>query len=132
MDLKRIGIALALVVGIYGFALGVGSLLYATGTIATGATHNDCVGYKEEIAEERGIGEDDVPQREIKERTATCLEGHKLTEREAFRSEYLFWSIWPGVIAALIFLAWPAWARTLHNQEQAELAEGAPRLEPGT
>jgi hypothetical protein len=40
--MKRIGVALAIALGIYGVAVGAGSVLYATGAIATGATHNDC------------------------------------------------------------------------------------------
>jgi hypothetical protein len=111
----------------------VGSLLYATDTIAIGATHNDCVGYKKEIADERGIDENDVPQEEIKQRTQTCLDSHELTARDAFRSEYLFWSLWPGIICAVIFLLWPLWARTLNNQEVAEdEEEERERREHGT
>ncbi len=40
--MKRIAAAAAIALAIYGLAVGAGSLLYATGTIATGATHNDC------------------------------------------------------------------------------------------
>lgn len=119
----RLLIALAIAGGIYGIALGIGTTLYVTDAIGTGATHNDCADYRKEIADERGIDEEDVPQRDIKERTQTCLDEHELSAREAYRSEYLFWSIWPGVISALIFLVWPVWARTLHNQDQAETAE---------
>jgi hypothetical protein len=117
---KRLVIALVIALGIYGIAVGVGSLLYATDTIATGATHNDCADYRAEIAAEQGIDEKDVPQEEIKQRTQTCLEGHELTPEEAFKSEYLFWSIWPGVICAMIFLMWPVWTRILLNQEAHE------------
>lgn len=130
--MKRIGIALLLAVGIYGLAVGTGSLLYATGAIATGATHNNCPGFKQEIAKARGIAEKDVPQKEIKDATQACLDEHVLTKGHAFRSEYLFWSAWPAVLCAAIFLAWPAWARILHNQEQSERAEEAKRLEMGT
>ena len=118
--MKRIGIALALAVGIYGLAVGAGALLYATGAIATGATHNDCVGIKEKLATQLGIAEEDVPQAEISRATSACLDTHELTKSEAFRSEYLFWAAWPGLVCAVVFLAWPVWARTLHNQEVAE------------
>lgn len=124
----RLGIAALIAAVIYGAGLGVGSLLYATGAIATGATHNDCSGFRKAIAEERGIDEEDVPQEEIKTRTVSCLQEHDLTEEEAFRSEYLFWPVWPAAICAVIFLLWPAWSRALHNQESAELAaEGTGR-----
>lgn len=126
--MKRILIAIAIAAGIYGIALGVGSLLYATGTIGTGATHNTCADFRNNIAEERGIDEEDVPQEDIKNATAACLEEQTLTEREAYRSEYLFWTLWPGVICAVIFLLWPAWSAILHRQEVAEGGHGA---EPG-
>lgn len=119
----RLLIAIAIAAGIYGIALGIGTTLYVTDAIGTGATHNDCANYREEIARERGIDETDVEQREIKERTQACLDDHELTAREAYRSEYLFWSIWPGIICAVVFLVWPVWAQALHNQEQAEAAE---------
>jgi hypothetical protein len=124
--MTRVLIALGIAVVIYGVGVGVGSVLYATGTIATGATHNDCANYRKEIARERGISEHDVPQSEIRQRTADCLAGHELTEREAFRKEYLVWPLWPAIICAIVFLLWPVWARILHNQELAEgLAEPA-------
>ena len=116
----RIVIALAIAGVIYGVGLGAGSLLYFTGTIATGATHNDCENYREDIARERGIDEEDVPQRDIKQAAETCLAGHELTEEEAFREEYLVWPVWPAAICAVIFLLWPAWSRILHNQETAD------------
>ena len=116
----RIGIAVMLAAGIYAAALCVGSVLYATGAIATGATHNDCAGFRQAIAVERGIDEQDVPRGDVSSRTRACLDGHTLTKGEAFRDEYLFWAAWPGAICAVIFLAWPAWARTLHNQELAD------------
>jgi len=119
----RLLVAVVIAAGIYGIALGIGTMLYVTDAIGTGATHNDCADFRKAIADERGIDEEDVEQREIKERTQTCLEEHELTAREAYRSEFLFWSIWPGVICAIIFLVWPAWARTLHHQDQAEAAE---------
>jgi len=131
--MKRLLIALAIALSIYGIAVGTGTLLYTTGTIATGATHSDCDGIKKQLADERyGGHEEDVPQSELKQATKDCLAAHELTEREAFREEYLFWAIWPGVICAVIFLLWPAWSRILHNQEEADLADEAPRLEPGT
>ena len=122
--MKRVGVALAIAAVLYGVGLGVGSLLYATGVIATGATHNDCEGFREQIAEERGIDEEDVEQRDIKALAEACLAGHGLTEEEAFREEYLLWSAWPAAICAVIFLVWPIWSRILHNQEEAEIAAG--------
>lgn len=118
--MKRIGVALAIAAVIYGVGLGAGSLLYASGAIATGATHNDCANFKHEIARERGIDIADVPQAEVKARTQACLDSHELTAREAFRTEYLLWSAWPAAICAAIFLAWPVWVRILRNQERAE------------
>ncbi len=127
--MKRAAIALAIALAIYGVAAGAGSLLYATGAIATGATHNDCD--RAAVARTLGKAEHDVTQQELKTETRKCLNEHALTKWEALRSEYLFWSAWPAVICAVIFLAWPAWARILHNQEQAELAEEAGRLGHG-
>jgi len=127
---KRIAIALAIAAAIYGAALGAGTLLYTTGVIATGATHNDCPNYREEIARERDIDEEDVPDELVKDETIACLEEHELTEREAFRSEYLFWSVWPGIICAVIFLLWPTWTRILLNQDEAEAAEGGGEHRP--
>ena len=117
--MKRLLMALAIAAVIYGTGLAAGSLLYASGTIATGATHNDCANYKQEIARERGIDEQDVPQSEIKQRTADCLATHELSEKEAFRTEYLVWPLWPAAICAVVFLLWPVWTRILHNQELA-------------
>ena len=128
--MKRIGVAVALALAIYGVALGVGSLLYATGTIATGATHNDCD--RALIARTLGKAQDDLTQQELKTETAKCLDQHTLTKGDAFRSEYLFWSAWPGVICAVIFLLWPIWTRILRNQEDAERAAEAARLDMGT
>lgn len=121
---KRIAVAIVIAAGIYAIALGIGTLLFATGTIATGATHNDCPNYREDIAREQGIDEEDVPDEQVKNATIACLEEHELTEEEAYRSEYLFWSVWPGVICAVIFLLWPVWTRILLNQEAAEEHEG--------
>jgi len=117
---QRLVFALAIATVIYGASLGAGLLLYGTGAIATGATHNDCENFREDIARERGIDEEDVPQRDIKALAEQCLAGHELTEEEAFREEYLFWPVWPAAICAVIFLLWPAWARILHNQEAAD------------
>lgn len=128
--MKRFALAAAIAFGIYGVAVGAGSLLYMTGAIATGATHNDCD--RAVIARTLGKAQDDVTAQELKTETRKCLDAHTLTKGEAFRSEYLFWSAWPAVICAVIFLVWPVWARILHNQEQAELAEEASRLEMGT
>ena len=55
------------------------SLLYATGTIATGATHNDCADFRTQIAEEQGIDEEDVRRARCKARTQECLDEHELT-----------------------------------------------------
>jgi hypothetical protein len=128
--MKRIALALAIALGIYGVAVGAGSLLYATGAIATGATYNNCD--RAVIARTLGKAQDDLTQQELKTETARCLEGHTLTKREAFRSEYLFWSAWPAVICAVVFLAWPMWTHILRNQEDAERAAEAARLEMGT
>jgi len=129
--MKRIALALGIGAVIYGLALGAGSVLYATGAIATGATHNDCADFRSEIAKERGIGDDEVPQSEIKARTQACLASHELSDRHAFRSEYLFWSIWPAVICAAVFLMWPLWARALERQELGDVVRDASHLEPG-
>ncbi len=130
-SLRRIGIAVAIAAVIYGLALGAGSVLYATGAIATGATHNDCDDFKRAIAKERGIDAQDVPQQDIKVATQACLDSHELTAGDAFRSEYLLWAAWPGIICAAVFLAWPLWARMLHNQELADAARAAGRSETG-
>jgi hypothetical protein len=114
---KRLLIALVIAAGIYGLAVGVGSVVYATGNMPTGATHNDCPDYRETLAEEQGIDRSDVPQEDIKNATQACLDGHEQTDEEAFRSEFLFWSIWPGVICAVVFLIWPIWTRVLLKQE---------------
>ena len=128
--MKRIVMALAIALGIYGVAVGAGSVLYATGVIATGATHNDCD--RGVIAKALGKSQDDLTQQELKTETTKCLDTHTLTKGEAFRSEYLFWSAWPAVICAMVFLAWPVWARILRNQEAAERAADASHLEMGT
>ena len=129
--MKRIALALGIGAVIYGLALGAGSVLYATGAIATGATHNDCADFRSEIAKERGIGDDEVPQSEIKARTQACLASHELSDRHAFRSEYLFWSIWPAVSCVAVFLMWPLWARALERQELGDVVRDASHLEPG-
>jgi uncharacterized membrane protein len=110
-------------------AVGAGALLYKTGAIATGATHNDCD--RAVIARNLGKPQDDLTQQELKTETEKCLATHTLTEGHAFRSEYLFWSAWPAAICAAVFLAWPMWARILRNQEDAERAAEAARLEMG-
>lgn len=120
MGLKqRIVMAVAIGVAIYALALGAGTLLYRTGAIATGATHNDCADFRAQLAKERGIDEQDVPQADIGAATAACLDGHTLTKWGAFRSEYLLWSAWPAVICTAVFLAWPVWAGILERQEAA-------------
>ena len=123
--MKRVAGAVGIGVVIYAVAAGAGCVLYATGAIATGATHNDCADYRREIAKERGIGDDEVPQSEIKTRTQACLASHELSEGHAFRSEYLFWSIRPAVICAAVFFMWPLWARALERQEFADAARDA-------
>ncbi|HYM14442.1 MAG TPA: hypothetical protein VEZ14_02660 [Dehalococcoidia bacterium] len=116
---QRIAVALAIALAIYGVALGTGTLLYRTGVIATGATHNNCADFRAQLAAQRGVSEQDVPQSDVAAATAQCLTGHTLTKWEAFRSEYLLWSAWPALICALVFLAWPAWAGVLERQEAA-------------
>jgi hypothetical protein len=128
--MKRIASAAAIALAIYGLAVGAGSLLYATGAIATGATHNDCD--RAVIARTLGKAEDDLTPQELKTETQKCLSAHTLSKGEAFRSEYLFWSAWPAVICALVFIAWPLWGRILHNQELADRAEEARRMGMGT
>jgi hypothetical protein len=118
---RRLAIAAGLALAIYGIALGAGALLYASGAIATGPTHNDCEGIRKALAVELGVDEHDVPQRAIRDRTAACLAAHELTEREAFRTEYLTWAAWPAAVVAVIYLLWPAWARALERQERALL-----------
>ncbi len=127
--MKRIGLALAIALAIYGLAVGVGSLLYATGAISTGATHNDCD--RALIARTLGKADDDLTQQELKEGTQTCLDEHQLTKGHAFRTEYLFWSAWPAVICAVVFLAWPAWAQILRTQEDADRDAEASRQQMG-
>src|SRR4029078_2410578 len=120
--MRHLLIALGIAAAIYGLAVGAGAVLYATGAIATRATHNDCADFKHEIATERGITEQDVPQSEIAQRTQACLDGHTLTKGHAFRTEFLFAALWPAIISAAIFLVWPRWTRILFRQEAAELA----------
>lgn len=117
---------------IYASMLGLGTTLYATGVIGDGATHNDCVNFRQQIAAERGIAEEDVPQEQIKAATQACLDEHHLTKWHAFRTEYLAWAWWPAVVTGGISLLWPMWAAALHRQEMADAATDAPRLEPGT
>ena len=51
---------------IYGVMLAFGGVLYASGVLGTGATHNDCANYRQSIAQQRGIAEEDVPQAAMK------------------------------------------------------------------
>jgi hypothetical protein len=130
---KRVGLALLIAAAIYGVQLSIGIVLYQTGNIATGATHNDCGNLKQEIADRDYDGDlEEVPQEQLKQESITCLESHELTPEEAFKTEYLFWPIWPALICAGVFLAWPPWARILERQDLADPIEDAPRLEPGT
>jgi hypothetical protein len=119
--MKRLLLAGAIAVVIYAAMMALGTTLYTTGVIGAGATHNDCVDFRQKIAAREGIDQEDVQQSQLKAATEACLETHKLTKSHAFRSEYLEWAAWPAVVTAAIFLLWPAWSRTLHNQEQAEL-----------
>ena len=131
--MKRILIAIAIAAGIYGIALGVGGIVYATDNIPTGPTHNDCGDLKPVIAEREYDGdEEEVTQEELKQETIDCLAGeglyveegtHFRTEEEVIR-EYLLWSMWPGVIIAVIFLLWPIWTQILLNREDEDLRGG--------
>ena len=123
--MRRALLALAIALAIYGLAVGAGSLLYVTGAMPTGATHNDCD--RVLIARTLGKAQDDVTPQELKTETRKCLDAHQLTEGRAFRSEYLFWSAWPAVICAAVFLAWPVWGRALRNQEEVDRAAEASR-----
>ena len=128
--MKRFGLAAAIAFGIYGVAVGTGSLLYVTGAIATGATHNDCD--RAVIAWTLGKAQDDVTAQELKTETRKCLDAHTLTKGEAFRIEDLVWSSGPAEILTFIILACLVCGRTLHNQEQAEIGGEASRLSMGT
>ena len=130
--MKRIGIAILIAVAIYAAMLAFGSALYATGVIGHGATHNDCVNFRADIAEERGIAEEDVPQAAVKAATEQCLSRHELTKWHAFRTEYLEWAAWPAVVVALIYLGWPLWAEALRRQELADPIADAPGLDLGS
>jgi hypothetical protein len=123
----RILIALGIAAAIYAVAAGIGAVLYATDTIPTGATHNDCENFREDLAPLYGGDEEDVPQSAIKTATEECLAEHEREEEDVIQ-EFLIWSAWPAAICAVIFLAWPFWARILHNQERAEglAGEGTP------
>jgi hypothetical protein len=133
--MRRIGIALCIAAAIYGIGAGTGLLLYATGAIATGPTHNDCANFRAQIAEEQGIDEEDVPQSAIKQRTEECLAGHELEPREALRTEFLLGAAWPAAIVPLVYLVWPRWSAALHRQEQhdeeLEAAAAAAEREAG-
>ena len=120
ISLQRVALAVTIAAVLYFVGLGIGSLLYATGAIATGATHNDCEEFKKILAPQYGGDEEDVPQSAIKALATECLAGHELTEEEAFREEYVVATAWPAAICAVIFLFWPAWAAILHRQELAD------------
>jgi hypothetical protein len=123
--MKRLGIAIAIALVIYGISVGVATVIYAGGWMPTGAAHNDCPDYRHEIAEEQGIDEEDVEQEQIKAATEACLAEHEREEQDVYRTA-LLWSIWPAVITGLIFLAWPVWTGILHRQEEADPVEGTP------
>jgi hypothetical protein len=124
--MRRVFLALALAAGIYGAALGAGTVLYATGAMPTGATHNDCPDFHQALAPQYGGNAQDVPQPAVAAAAAHCLGEYALTKGAAYRSEYVLWPAWPAVVFALVFLAWPLWAETLHNQERGvkEVARG--------
>jgi hypothetical protein len=127
--MKRLWIAIAIALGIYGVSAGVATIVYVGGWMPTGAAHNDCPDYRQVIAEEQGIDEEDVEQEDIKAATEACLADHEREEQDVYRTA-LFWAIWPAVITALIFLAWPLWADALHRQEEADPAEHHPEPAP--
>ena len=129
--MKRLLMAIGIAAAIYGLSASIGLVLYATGNIATGATHNDCADIKAEIAAEQGIAEEDVVQSELAARTQACLDEHELTPEYALRTEYLTWPLWGALVAAGVFLMWPLWTRVLENQDIADPAQDAPRLEMG-
>jgi hypothetical protein len=118
--MNRVLLALALAAAIYGAELAAGTLLYVTGAMPTGATHNNCPDFHHELAPQYGGDAKDVPQAAVKAAAENCLAGHTLTKAEAYRTEYVFWAAWPAVLFAIIFLAWPVWAQTLHNQERED------------
>lgn len=129
--LKRLGIAVAISLAVYGSMFSVGAVLYATDNIATGATHNDCGDLKYEIAvRDYGGDEELVPQGQLKQESITCLESHELTPEEAFK-EYWLWSIWPALICGGAFFLWPVWAKILERQNAVDPAEEAQGLAPG-
>jgi len=116
--------AVAIAAGLYAVSLSVGGALYATDNIPLGPTHNDCENFRERLAEEQGIDEQDVAQEDIKALAEACLSGHRFDgQSEPFRTEYVVWGMWPGIVCAVVFLLWPAWSRILHNQEVAEAAD---------
>jgi hypothetical protein len=121
--MRQLAIAAGIALGIYAIAAGVGLTVFAADAVPTGATHNDCENFREELAPVLGVDEEDVPQSAIKAEAEECLAGHEREEEDVIQ-EYLFWSIWPAAICAAIFLAWPFWARILHNQERADEVAG--------
>jgi hypothetical protein len=112
-------VALAIAAAIYGIGVSVGAVLWATDALPRGATHNDCENFAKIIAKEKGISKEDVEQSDIKALAEECLAGH-VREESAVLHDFVTWSVWPAVICAMIFLIWPAWARTLDNQDAAE------------
>jgi len=129
--MRRVLIAIAIAGAIYAIGAGTGLLLYATGAIATGATHNDCEDFRKTIADERGIDEEDVPQSAIKALAEECLAGHTLEEEDALREEFLLGAAWPAGIVAVIYLAWPRWSAILHRQELHDESVEAAEREAG-
>lgn len=121
--MKRLLLAIAIAGAIYAIGAGIGGALWAADSIPIGATHNDCADFKAIIAEERGIDEEDVEQSDIKALAIECLAGHEREDADVLR-DFLVWSVWPALICAGIFLIWPAWTKTLLNQEAAEEREG--------
>lgn len=120
--MKRLLMALAIAGAIYGIGVGVGGLLWVADALPTGATHNDCSDFAKTIAEEQGIDEEDVAQEDIKALAEECLAGHEREKSEVIH-DFITWSVWPAMICAGIFLIWPAWTKTLLNQEAAEEPE---------
>ena len=119
---RRILLALGAFVLVYALGFMMGAVLYTTGAIGTGPLHTECEGYADQIAEEQGIPEEDVAQEDIKELAIACHEAEKaeITEKEAFVSTYLYWSLWPAAIVAATIIFWPWWAAILHRQELAD------------
>ena len=128
--MKRLLTAIAIAAAIYGIGLGVGTALWAADRLPTGATHNDCSDFAKILAEEQGIDEEDVAQEDIKALAIECLAGHERETSDVLH-DFITWSVWPALICAGIFLVWPAWTKTLLNQEAAEKREGDVKSEHG-